>query len=421
MQVKLAYGKEGLLVDIPGQVDVISTQFTPGLSDESEAIRHALRHPIDSPGLSQMVKPGQKVTIVHSDLTRATPNKRILPVLLSELETSGIPSTDITILNGLGMHRPQTPGELVELLGDQIVQHYRCIQHDSLNNSNLSHLGTSSFGHPIYVNRTFLESDFRIVTGFIEPHFFAGFSGGPKGIMPGIAGAQTVMANHGKEMIANPNATWGITQGNPIWEEMLEDALLTHPDFLLNVTLNAKGEITGVFAGDLQAAHKAGYEYLRQSAMVKVHEPYDIVITTNSGYPLDQNLYQSVKGISAARQIVREGGAIIIATACADGLPDFGHYAELLSQTDDPSVMLDWIEHQPETIPDQWQVQIQALIQQHAEVYVYSDGLSDKQIRRAMFFPTRNIPATVSDLRDRYGKNARICELPEGPQTIAHL
>ena len=367
------------------------------------------------------ISPGQKVVVVHSDLTRATPNRRILPVLLQELEEAGVRDRDITLLNGLGTHRPQTEAELRELLGDDIVDRYRCLQHDAWNEAGLVRLGTTSFGHPAGINRTYLEADFRIVTGFIEPHFFAGFSGGPKGVMPGIAAAETVLANHGKEMIAHPNATWGITLGNPIWEEMREIALLTRPDFLLNVTLNAKREITGVFAGDMLTAHRAGCEFLKQSAMVKVDEPYDIVITTNSGYPLDQNLYQSVKGISAARQIVRKGGAIVIATACQDGIPNFGHYAELLSQTDDPSVMLDLIDRQAKATPDQWQVQIQALIQQHADVYVYSGGLSPAQIQKAMFRPARSIEETVTGLLSRYGAAARICVLPDGPQTIAYL
>jgi nickel-dependent lactate racemase len=222
-------------------------------------------------------------------------------------------------------------------------------------------------------------------------------------------------------MIADPKATWGITEGNPIWEEMLEVGLKTSPDFLLNVTLNAQQKITGVFAGDLQAAHRAGCEFLRQSAMVRVDHLYDIVLTTNSGYPLDQNLYQSVKGISAARQIVREGGAIIIATACQDGLPDFGLYARLLAQTDDPSVLLEWIQNQAETVPEQWQVQVQALIQLFAKVYVFSGGLDDKQIQSALFTSTRDISATIAELKTIYGENARICVVPEGPQTIACL
>jgi nickel-dependent lactate racemase len=161
----------------------------------------------------------------------------------------------------------------------------------------------------------------KILTGFIEPHFFAGFSGGPKGVLPSIAGAESVLSNHGAKMIGNANSTWGVTQGNPIWEEMLEAARMTRPSFLLNVAMNRDKQITGVFAGEMEAAHAAGCAFVKRCAMVPVAEPFDVVITTNSGYPLDQNLYQTVKGMSAANRIVRDGGAIIMAAACADGLP----------------------------------------------------------------------------------------------------
>jgi nickel-dependent lactate racemase len=222
-------------------------------------------------------------------------------------------------------------------------------------------------------------------------------------------------------MIAHPNATWGICEGNPIWEEMREVALMARPTFLLNVTMNSEKAITGVFAGDLVTAHRRGREFVRESAMVPVSEPYDIVITTNSGYPLDQNLYQCVKGMSAARQIVRPGGAIIMAGACEDGLPDHGRYAELLRTGGSPQGVLDLIAQPGFSAQDQWQVQIQAQIQLHADVYVYSDGLRDEQIEAALFKPTRDISATVQQLLAKYGPDARICVLPEGPLTIAYL
>lgn len=196
---------------------------------------------------------------------------------------------------------------------------------------------------------------------------------------------------------------------------------MAQPTFLLNVTLNTKKQITGVFAGELFQAHAAGCAFVRESAMVPVTEPYDIVVTTNSGYPLDQNLYQCVKGMSAARQIVREGGAIVMAGACNDGLPNHGKYAELLTRGGSPRGVLDMLEQPGFLEHDQWQVQIQAQIQLHANVYVYSDGLTDEQIERALFTPCRDIGQTVAKLQAKYGNNARICVLPEGPLTIAYL
>ena len=421
MKIELAYGRNGLPVELPDTTEVITSRFTPGLPDEAEAIRNALRNPIGSAALASKVKAGDKVVISHSDITRATPNERILPVLLAELEAAGIRREDITLLNALGTHRPQTEPELRAMLGDFVVDHYRCLQHNAFDDSNLVSLGKTSFGNNVRVNRLLVESDVRIYTGFIEPHFFAGFSGGPKAVLPALAGQESVLSNHGRQMIAHPKAAWGSTQGNPIWEEMREVALMTHPTLLLNVAMNTQKQITGVFAGDLIEAHRQGCEFVRQSAMVPVKEPYDIVITTNAGYPLDQNLYQCVKGMSAARQIVRKGGTIILAGACADGLPDHGRYAALLQEGGSPQGVLDLIARPGFSEQDQWQVQIQALVQLHADVYVYSDGLSDGQIERALFTPCRNIEQTVATLLDKYGANARICALPEGPMTIAYL
>lgn len=421
MKVDLNYGRQGLEINLPDAVDVLATHFIPGIPDEAEGIRKALQEPISSPPLSTLVEAGDRVIVVHTDITRATPNERILPVLLDELLSGGIASQDITLLNGLGTHRPQTENELRGMLGDQIVDGYRCLQHDCNDDGNLVSLGETSLGNPVRINRHYMEADVRILTGFIEPHFFAGFSGGPKAILPSLAGTESVFSNHGLEMIAHPQAAWGITTGNPIWEEMGEVALRTDPTFTLNVAINTQQEITAVFAGDMLEAHSLGCAYVKRNAMVAVDASYDIVITTNSGYPLDQNLYQSVKGMSAASQVVREGGAIIIATACEDGLPDHGRYASLLAEAGTPQGILDLISQPGFSVQDQWQVQIQAQIQRRAEVYVYSDGLTDDQIQQALFLPCRDIEATVAHLQERYGPQARICVMPEGPQLIPYL
>jgi nickel-dependent lactate racemase len=421
MNVQLAYGRNGLTVDLPAQTDVISARFVPGLPNEKAALRAALRDPIGQAPLGDLVKPGDTAVICHSDITRATPNDRILPVILAELEIAGVDRQDITLLNALGTHRPQTEAELRHMLGDEVVDNYRCQQHNAFDDAVLAPLGDTTFGHPVRLNQLLVEADIKILTGFIEPHFFAGFSGGPKGVLPALAGQESVLSNHGRAMIAHPKATWGLCEGNPIWEEMREVALMAQPTFLLNVTLNAARQITGVFAGEMLAAHRRGRDFVRESAMAPVEEPYDIVITTNSGYPLDQNLYQCVKGMSAAQQIVRKGGTIILAGACEDGLPDHGRYAELLAAGGSPQGVLDLIAQPGFSAQDQWQVQIQAQIQLHADVYVYSAGLTDAQIERALFKPCRNIEQTVASLQEKHGPEARICVLPEGPQTIAYL
>jgi lactate racemase len=419
LQIKIAYGRNGLEIDFPDDTDVIRPEFSHGLPDETQVIRQALRNPIKSKPLREIVQRGQKIVIVHTDITRATPNDRILPVILSELKQAGIEPENIKLLNGLGTHRKQSRDELQLMLGDKIVDEYTCIQHDCFDDDHMTLVGELHSGKNLRLNQTFMEADIKILTGFIEPHFFAGFSGGPKAVLPALSAYESVFSNHGFRKIAHPNASWGITIGNPIWEEMALAAKMSHPDFLVNVSLNDKQEITGVFAGDMMAAHAKGCEFVKSQSMIPIDHPFDIVVTTNSGYPLDQNLYQSVKGMSAAARIVREGGAIIIASACEDGLPDHGGYGDLLRQGGSPAGVLKMVSQPDFKSPDQWQVQIQAQIQMKADMYVYSDGLTDNQITDALCIPCNNIQALMSKLALEKGN--RICVLPDGPQVIPYL
>jgi len=304
------------------------------------------------------------------------------------------------------------------MLTPAVVREYRVINHDSENHAGLVEVGVTADGTPALLNRHVVEADTRIVTGFIEPHFFAGFSGGPKGIMPGVAGLETVISNHGRRNIGNPNAVFGVTEGNPLWEELRDIALLAGPSFLINVTLNEKRAITGIFAGDLVEAHKQGIEFVRKSAMQPVTELFDIVITTNSGYPLDQNLYQAVKGMSAAARIVKKGGAIIIAAECRAGIPEGSPYQKLLKRAKDPEDILGLIAR--ETFAEQWQSQIQALIQRKAKVFIHS-SMPDEVIRAAHLLPAGDIAGVVSKLEAEHGRPARIAVLPQGPLTIPYL
>jgi nickel-dependent lactate racemase len=422
MRVKLAYGREGLWVDLPDEnVTVLEPRFATGLSREEErgAILRALRKPLQSRPLRERVTAEDTVAIVFSDLTRPTPNDRLLPPLLAEL--SHVPRDRITLINALGMHRPNTEAELRGMLGAEIVDGYHVVQHDARDQKGLVNLGRTRFGREILVNRVFVEATARILTGFIEPHFFAGFSGGPKAVMPGVAGAELILGNHCATMLDDPGASWGVTHGNPVWEEMLEVALLTGPAFLLNVSLNREWAITGVYAGDLQAAHRAGTDAVRETAMVAVDAPFDIVITSNSGYPLDLNLYQAVKGMSAAARVVRRGGSIIAAAECRDGIPDHGEYRTILGMADTPQALLEIVRQPGFLMMDQWEAQLQARIQCWADVYVKSRHLSDDEIRDALFQPCQRIEETLARLCARHGPDARICVLPEGPQTIPCL
>lgn len=426
MRIKLAYGKDGLVVDFPDEweVTVIEPRYVPSLADPAGALRTALESPIGALPLRDVVRPTDKVGIVFSDITRATPHGLILPAVLEQLQH--VPSEQIVLCCALGTHRPNTPDELRTMfsmagspaLAEQLLSRYRLVQNDAFDPSTQVHIGVTSRGHDIWINREIAACDVKVLTGFIEPHFFAGFSGGGKALMPGMAGQRTVLGNHDAGMIASPNATWGVTNGNPIWEEVMEVAHCVGGTFLVNVALNRDKQITGVFAGDLDQAHAAGCAFVKQTAMAAAPHRYDIVITTNSGYPLDLNLYQAVKGMSAAAQIVKQGGAILCAAECWDGIPDHGLYGQLLREASSPRELLDRIMAPGFLKQDQWQAQIQAQIQLRADVYMYADYLTDEQIRSALLLPCRNIAATVAELRRKYGPQASVCVLPEGPQTI---
>ena len=337
MNVSIAYGRGHLGVTLPdGLTTVIEPTHRESLPDERGGLRSALDAPIAAPPLRDWLRPGAQVCIVFTDITRPTPNDRLIPWLLEYLADVGVPREAITLLNSTGTHRPNTMAELEVMLTPEIVRDYRVINHECEKTEDLAPFGQTKTGAPVLIHRALAEADVRIITGFIEPHFFAGFSGGPKGIMPGCAGLETVMSNHGAHHIADPNAAFGINEGNPIWEEMRDIALRVGPSFLINVTLNERKQITGVFAGDLLQAHRAGAEFVRATAMQPVSDLFDIVVTSNSGYPLDMNLYQGVKGMSAAARIVQPGGLIILACECSDGVPDGSPFDHLLSETSSP-------------------------------------------------------------------------------------
>ncbi len=421
MHVELAYGKTGLQVDLPDNaaITTISPRYVDRLPDPVVAIREALRAPVSAPPLREWVQPGDRVGIVFSDITRPTPNHILLPVILDEL--AHIPDAQIVLFNATGTHRPNTDAELRGMLGDAMVERYRIVQNDVSDPDAHVEIGVTSRGNTIRLHREFVACDAHILTGFIEPHFFAGFSGGGKATMPGLAALDTILTNHSAANLDDPRATWGITHGNSLWEDVREAAHMVPRNFLVNVTLNRDKAITGVFAGELDQAHAAGAAFVKDTAMVPVDAPFDIVITSNSGYPLDLNLYQSVKGMSAAAQIVKPGGAIIVAADCWDGIPDHGEYGALLHSTASPADLLATVRQPGFRRQDMWQAHIQAVISQKAHVYVYSTNLSRAQIEGALLHACDDIAGLVADLLNRYGPEATICILPEGPQTIPYI
>ena len=419
MKVNLAYGRGHLPVELPdGRTTVIQPSHNPGLPDEQAAVVTALQSPIGAPPLRSTVKSTDRVCITFTDITRATPNERIIPWLLEHL--AHVPRENITLLNQLGTHRPNTRAELEQMLTPEVVASYRVVNHEPENEAALVQLGSTRDGTPALINRHCVEADVRIITGFIEPHFFAGFSGGPKGIMPGVAGLRTVMSNHGAINIGHPKSVFGVTEGNQLWEELRDIALRVGPSFLLNVTLNESKEITGVFAGDLLQAHKVGYEFVRISAMQKVAAPFDVVVTTNSGYPLDMNLYQGVKGMSAAARIIKDGGTLILACECQEGVPTNSPLDKLLRSASSPEEILTMLATPGFVRPEQWQAQISALIQRRANVLIYS-SLTDDVIRAAHHTPCHDISAEVQKRLAALGPEATVAVLPQGPLTIPYL
>lgn len=418
MKVSLSYGEGRIWVELPDhQTTLIEPSPCPGLTNERSAILDALKNPIQSSPLIECISPEKKVCILFTDLTRATPNDRLIPYLLEHLKDH--PKENIFLVNQLGTHRPNTRDELCQMLGNDIVQNYRVLNHDCEDRDGLIQLGHTKGGVPALINKEVVDADLRIVTGFIEPHFFAGFSGGPKGLMPGVAGMETVMSNHGEKNIGDPRSTFGITEGNPLWEELRDIALRCGRSFLLNVTLNDEREITGVFAGDLIAAHKQGCEFVKRSAMQSINSPFDIVITTNSGYPLDLNLYQGVKGMSAGARILKEKGLLILACECREGVPENSHLDRLLQSASCPEEVLTMLSSPGFIRPEQWQAQVLALIQRKAEVLVYS-SLDDQKLRKVHLRPCHNIEGVVKQKLSIL-PNARIAVLPQGPLTIPYL
>ncbi|MEO8260153.1 MAG: nickel-dependent lactate racemase [Acidobacteriota bacterium] len=420
MRVRLDYGVDGLEVDLPEErVTVIEPVFRPAVADPLAALAAAIASPLGRPPLHEVVRRGQTVAISVCDITRAQPRQEMLTALFAAMPD--IPPDDVTILIATGTHRTNTAAELEAMLGADIVRRYRVVNHDSRDAASLTPVGKTTTGVPVLMNRLWMDADIRITTGFVEPHFFAGFSGGPKMVAPGLAGLETVLVLHDAGRIGHPNATWGITEGNPIHDDVREIARMVGVAFSVDVTLNREQKITAVFAGDLLTEHRAACAAAMRDAMRAVEAPFDVVLTTNSGFPLDQNLYQAVKGMSAAAKVVKPGGTIVCAAECRDGLPSHGSYGEVLASQPSPAQLLEMIQAPGYSRPDQWQVQIQAQILLKAAVLVKSSGLAPEAVRAAHFQPVDDVAAAVADAIRSAGPAATLCVLPHGPQTIPYL
>jgi lactate racemase len=420
--VRLAYGETGLSVDLPAdRTTVVEPVYVPGAPDQREVLRSALREPVAGPPLRELARPGQRVAISMCDGTRAQPRHLMIPAVLEELD-GVIDLDDVVVIVATGTHRGNTESEIRTMLGDEVADAVHVINHDARDPSLLVHLGTHGNGVPVWLNRHWVEADLRITTGFVEPHFFAGFSGGPKLVAPGLAGLDTVLTLHDARRIGHPNATWAVCEGNPVHDDIRAVVgAVGRVDFALDVVLNREQQIVEAFGGELFAMHAAAREAAKRLAMRPVPGRFDVVVTTNAGFPLDQNLYQSVKGMTAGATVVRDGGTIVCAAECRDGFPDHGSYREVLESAPSPRALLDAIEARPETVPDQWQVQVQAKVQTLARVVMHTSYLSDEALAAAHLEQTADVAGTVAEALGAAGPDARVCVLPEGPQTIPYL
>jgi lactate racemase len=419
MKVHLQYGRDGLDVEIPGaRVTVVEPRFVAGLPDEAAAFRAAVRRPIGARPLREVVKAGDRVAVVIPDLTRPLPSERLLPWLFEEL--AHVPAERFVIVNGTGSHRVNTPEEMAAMVGREVLARYRVVNHTAHDAATVLPAGKARDGEVVYLNREYVEADRRIVLGFVEPHFMAGFSGGYKGVFPAVADIASIMRYHDARTIGDPRSTWGLLEGNPTQAIIRHNGSLLPLDFCVNVTLNRRREITRFFCGHPIEAHEAGCAFSKETAMVACDRAFPIVVTTNSGYPLDQNLYQTVKGMSAAAQIVAPGGYIATAARCDDGFPEHGNFKKLLFDHASPRAVLDTIEAPGFSLYDQWEAQLLALIRLKARVGLLSE-LPPGDVRRAYLEPIDDVGAAVGRELARLGRDAPVAVLPEGPQTIPYV
>ncbi|GAA1678166.1 nickel-dependent lactate racemase [Kribbella yunnanensis] len=419
--VRLAYGETGLDLAVdPAVTTVVTPTHHQATESPRELLRRALRTPVAGPPLRERVQRGQTVAISACDGTRPQPRHLMIPAILEELDGL-VDLDDVVVLVATGTHRGNSEAELRAMFGDEVVDTVRIVNHDARDRDSLTWLGSLGSDVPVWLNSEWVAADVRITTGFVEPHFFAGFSGGPKLVAPGLAALETVLVLHDARRIGHPQAAWGIIEGNPVHDDVRAIAAATGVTFGFDVVLNQDKEVVAAFGGDLLPMHAAAVHTARAVAMQPVPHLYDVVVTTNSGYPLDQNLYQAVKGMSAAYQVTKPGGTIVCAAECRDGFPDHGSYREVLASADSPAALFAEISARTVTVPDQWQVQIQARIQADCHVIMHTSHLTDADLATAHLQQTKDITATVANALATAGPNARLCVLPEGPQTIPYV
>lgn len=391
--VEFPYGRDKVAYDFEGEkLEGVLVSALHGYRAEADGmtlVRRAMEAPIGSPRLGELAREKKKIVIIASDHTRPVPSKVIIPPMLEEIREAS-PEAEITILIATGCHRETTREELVNKFGESIVDNERIVIHDCTETDKLVNIGTLPSGGKLWINRLAYEADLLVAEGFIEPHFFAGFSGGRKSVLPGIAGRASVLANHCSEFIAHPCSRTGVLENNPIHADMLWAAKCAGLRYIVNVVIDDQKQAIYAVAGDVEAAHRAGCEFL--SGLCRVAPVMaDIAISTNGGYPLDQNIYQAIKGMTAAEATVREGGVIIMLASSADGHGGEALYRQLADEPDGQKTEAAILARgRGETLPDQWQTQILLRILNRARVIYISDA-PDDMVRNMHMTPAHSI------------------------------
>ncbi|MDT4942317.1 MAG: lactate racemase [Pseudonocardiales bacterium] len=422
MRVDLPYGSGLLPVELPeAATDVVLPRATPPARTEADVLAEALRRPIGVPPLSERVRRGDRVAISVCDHTRPQPREPMLRARLEHLHA--VRDEDITVLVATGTHRASTPHELRAMFGAELVERLRIENHDCVESEHVD-LGQLAGLHggdvDVAVDRRWVEADVRLTTGFVEPHFFAGFSGGPKMVTPGLAALHTVQQLHNVARIGSPDAIWGVVEGNPVHDAIRAAAALAPPTMIFDVLLDREHRITHAFAGEMLETHRVACAAAREIAMQPVAQRYPVVVTTNGGYPLDQNLYQAVKGMRSAAQVAADGALIICAAECADGMPDDSPFAaQLLSGRTPQQVLADLAAGAD--VPEQWQLQVLAQLQARFRIGLHCAGIPDDTLAAAGIEPVGDIAGAVARALAEAGPAARVCVLPSGAETIPYV
>lgn len=419
-RVKLDFGTGGINLYLDHSIadwHIIEPHQISTAQPFSEIFAESVSNPIGSENLKKIIASDDRVVIVTADGTRPLPGRQLIRAII---DFCSLDCEKVTVLVGTGSHRPHTVKQLVDILGRDIVQNCRVICHTATDKNTVENVAITQGGIPVSLNRDYLEADKRLVIGFIEPHLFAGFSGGAKGVCPAICGLKTIDAFHSFDIIGHSDCDYGKLENNPQQKAAREVVSFVPPDFLINVLLDSSKQITHIFSGHYIKAHRAGCAQTGRTAMVELDRRYPVVVTTNSGYPLDQNLYQTVKGICAASLIVEEGGTIFVASECSRGVPEDGNFSDIMDLRASLDSLYEMMSHPGFKVVDRWQAQKLVMALRKADVRLYS-SLAKSEIEKCKMKKVENLENAIAEkIRDLGGK-PRVAVMPHGPLTIPYL